>query len=353
MLTDKVWHYEKAVDWETGAEFWLVHYAGFIHEARQDGDGSSAYPAILALVESYERVAIGKAAELLGDKVLIQCDTDGLWADVGALEGGVTTGLGFNLSELPREARIQIAIDCVNQLLGALQLREKHNVMRIAMWGPQNYDAGPHSKHSGRPKGVREIRDGVWAGDTFPSVAHQQAKAAPGVYRTEQITWTRPANVIPGWVMADGTVKAVEAYTDQQGDVCIVPWSLTRWASTGGQLWPIQHDALDGLWAPPAAPDADQAPSEAPAPQLDGQGAPAPQLRGLARIKLQDARREHASTIYALRRHKRDCPKCGRRGAQPDTYCDLGYRLAQAQLAAGNAQAQLTDPALDTRQVML
>jgi hypothetical protein len=353
MLTDKVWHYEKAQDWETGLEYWLVHYAGYIHEARQDGDGSSAYPAILALVESYERVAIGKSADLLGDGVLIQCDTDGMWVDVGALESGAPTGLGFNLAEIQREARIQIAIDCVNQQLDALQLREKHNVMRIAVWGPQNMDAGPHSRHSGRPKGVREIRDGVWAGDTFPSVAHQQAKAAPGVYRTEAITWTRPANVIPGWVLADGTVRAVEAATGEDGQPCLVPWDQTRWARAGARLWPIQHDALEGLWLPAAEDPLDQAPNVIQLPPAAPSAPAGPPAKGLARIKLRQARAEHAAARDALRRHRQACAQCGRLNAQPDAYCDTGYSIAQALGRATRIASDLTQPAPDNQEALI
>ena len=257
MLTDKVWHYEKAQDWETGEEYWLVHFGGYIHEARPAGDGSNAYPAVLALVESYERVALGRTADLLGPASLIQCDTDGIWVDAGALESGAPTGLGFRLADNVREVRIPLAIDVVNAQLGALQLREKHTVGRIAIWGPQNYDAGPYTRQAGRPSGLREVQDGVWAGDTFPSIAHQMTHADAGTYRLEQVTWTRPVNVIPGWVLASGTVRAVEAITTSQGGNALQAWPATRWARGGDQLGPAQHEALSGLWTPDAEDDSD------------------------------------------------------------------------------------------------
>jgi hypothetical protein len=248
MLSDKPWHYEKATDWETGEEYWLVHYGGIVHEAHQDGDGASAYPAVLAVIESHERVALGKAAELLGPGVVIQCDTDGLWVDMGALEGGAETGFGFDLADMDRRARVAVAIDIVNKNIGALQLREKHSVQRMAIWGPQNYDAGPHSRHSGRPRGLREVRDGVWAGDIFPAVSHQMATAAPGVFRTETVSWSRPACVTPGWVTVGGAVRAVEVRSGPGGCTDLVPYSETRWAAAGDQLGPEQHQALEGLW---------------------------------------------------------------------------------------------------------
>ena len=251
MLTDKAWYYERATDAATGEEYWLVHYNGRIHAARERGDGASAYPAILALVESYERVALGKAAELLGENVIIQCDTDGLWCDVGALESGTRTGLDLDLREIDRTIRVDLAIDIINNQIGALQLREKHAVSKIAIYGPQNYDAANYTRHSGRPRRLTEIQPGIWGGETWPAIAHQMAASAPGVYRTESITWTRPACVVPGWVLASGAVRPVETSTTPDGAVAIRPWLDTRHAAAGDQLGTVQHKALAGLWPAP------------------------------------------------------------------------------------------------------
>jgi hypothetical protein len=250
MLTDRPWYYERAFDNRTGEEYWLIHYAGIVHEARESGDGSGAYPAILATVESYERVAIGKTADMLGTDVMIQCDTDGAWVDLGALENGAETGLGFALGDNPRQARIQLAIDVVNRQLGALQLREKHSVQRIAVWGPQNYDAGPHTRQSGRPKGLKEVSPGIWYGEQFPSVSYQMARAPEGTYRVERVSWTTPASVIPGWVTASGRVRPVQAGHVVDGRLTLSPWSAGIWQAAGDVLASVQHDALAGLWDP-------------------------------------------------------------------------------------------------------
>lgn len=253
MLTDRPWFYERAIDAATGENYWLIHYGGSIKRARQSGDGSNAYPAVLALVESYERVALGKAAELLGPRVIIQCDTDGLWANITALERGEHTGLGFRLADVDRRARVDLALAVVNQQLAGLQLRAKHSVNRMVILGPQNYTAGPHARQSGRPSGLAEVQPGIWAGDTFPSIAHQMAQSTPGVYRTEAVTWTPPASAVPGWVLSDGSVRPVEVHQGPLGDWRVVAWQWTQSRAASDQLGPAQNKALAGLWAPAAS----------------------------------------------------------------------------------------------------
>lgn len=248
MLTVKEWFYERAMDAASGEQYWLVHYGGRIHRCRQAGDGTNAYPAVLALVESYERVALAKASELLGPSVSIQCDTDGIWIDTGALESGVPTGLGFDLADMDRRARVDVALATVNGQLDGLQLREKHTVQRMEILGPQNYTAGQHSRQSGRPSGVREVEPGIWAGETFPSVAHQQAASVAGVFRTEMVTWTPPASAVPGWVLADGAVRAVQVHQAASGAWSVTSWPETSWHAAGDRLGPHQNKALAGLW---------------------------------------------------------------------------------------------------------
>ncbi len=250
MLTDQPWFYEPDIDDATGTENWLVHYGGHIYRAVPGGDGPNAYPAVLAIVESYERVAIGKAVEAMGPDVVVQCDTDGMWVDARALENGAPTGLGFSLAEIDRTIRVELATDCANRLTGALQLREKHAVDRMVILGPQNYIAGPHTRQSGRPRSLTEVQPGVYAGDIFPYIAHQMRESTPGVFRTERITWTMPACVIPAWCLPGGRTAALEMTPGPDGGNRMLPWAETRWARQGATLAPLQNPNLAGLWDP-------------------------------------------------------------------------------------------------------
>lgn len=329
LLTDRTWHYERAMDAASGEAYWLIHYGGTIKRTRQQGDGTSAYPAILAMVESYERVALGKAAELLGDRVVIQCDTDGLWANMGELEAGAVTGLGFRLADVAREARIGLAVDVVNNALTGLQLREKHTVSRMVVLGPQNYTAGNYTRQSGRPKGLREVRPGIWAGDTFPSIARQMAASSPEVYRTESVTWQPPASAVPGWVLADGTVRPVEVAQNAAGAWEVRPWLDTAQNGAGGDLGPVQHKALDGLWA-----YVDRTPEAGPEPMTEAAGLPAEDSNAEGELRQhprppRPLRSAFRQAEREWRAHRKLCYDCRRGQNDTSRWCDIGFRLAQ------------------------
>jgi len=250
MLTDEPWHYERVITGDGGEQRWRVHYGGTIKEAWQEGDGRYAYPAVTAVVESLVRVAVGKAAEMLGPGVTVTCDTDGMWANMGALEAGDTTGLGFSLSDIAREARIDLAKDVINRAIAPFRLREKNSVSVMTVTGPQNYTAGAMSRHAGRASGMRPTGDGSWAGDTFPGLAWQMAHGGPERYHMRKTQWRPPICLTDGWVTADGTVLPLEAVTGGDGQAVILPWSESRHTARGTTLGPHQHPALAGLWDP-------------------------------------------------------------------------------------------------------
>ena len=332
------WHYEEYLPDAQGRAIRVIHYGGQIHHYVEDADSVSAYPAVLAWVEAYERIALARAADILGPRVCVTCNTDGLWIDVGALESGTLDNLGFRLADVDRRVRVALAVDIVNKQLGALQLREKSTYSQLTVYGPQNYDAGPYTRQSGKPgKGTRRD-DGTWIVDRFHGLAESMAKGDMGVVRLDTIEWNPPACAIPAWVLADGSTRPVEAWIDASGQSQLVPWIATRWSAAGELLGGVQTEPLADLWTTASAPP----PAERG--QLDGQAAdaapaaikrpPAPAFRpSLATLR---AHRTAASD--ALKRHRRVCLDCSRRAGELAGYCADGYELATAE---HNAKRQI------------
>ena len=344
------WHYEEYLPDADGRAIRVIHYGGKIHHYVEDGDTASSYPAVLAWVEAHERIAMARAADMLGPRVCITCNTDGIWLDVGALESGAQGNLGFDLADNDRRIRVQLAIDVVNAALGALQLREKSTHDHMTVYGPQNYDAGPYTRQSGKPgKGVRQS-DGSWRVDRFHGLAESMAKGDMGVVRLDTITWNPPACAIPAWVLADGTTRPVEAAIDPNGSSQLVPWMATRWSAAGELLGGVQTEPLADLWT------AASAPPPAEREQLDGQaadGAPAAVQRPPAPrsgLPLATLRARVTAASDALKRHRRLCVQCHRKTGELAGYCADGYELARthhqakqdvaAELAARSAEIQ-------------
>lgn len=249
MLSIETLLYEQEANRDDGIKTSKIHYGGYIWEITEEGDGNNAYPAVTAFVESRTRVALGKAIEAIGQAAIVLCDTDGLWANVGALEAGQTGDIGFDLADIDRRARVEVLADAVSARLAPFTLREKASSERIRIAGPQIYQAGTVSKASGRPRNLTRQDDDHWAGQTFPTFAWQQQHSQPGTYKTRLESWQWPATRIRGWCLTDGRVLPLLACTAPGEQTQLLPWQKTPYRLLGATLAPIQHPALDGLWS--------------------------------------------------------------------------------------------------------
>lgn len=249
MLSTETLLYEREASRDDGINSALIHYGGYIWEVTEDGDGNNAYPAVTAFVESRTRVALGKAAEAIGQAAMVLCDTDGLWVNAGALEAGRTGDIGFDLADNDRRIRIDLLIDVLNVRLAPFILREKAVSERIRIAGPQIYQAGTVSKASGRPRALSRQGDDTWSGQTFPSFAWQQQHSQPGTFKTRLESWQWPATRIRGWCLADGRVLPLQVLEWPDGGRYIVPWRQDGASAYPVPLAPVQHPALDGLWS--------------------------------------------------------------------------------------------------------
>jgi hypothetical protein len=248
MLTDKVLFYEQEIDAESGEHRALIHYGGRIWRASQSGDGTYAYPAVTAFVESRVRVALGKAAEIIGSNAMVLCDTDGLWCSTSAIMAGKVGEQASFLRDCQPAIRPTMLLDYLNTQLAPFTMREKHVSDHFRLAGPQVYDAGTVSKASGRPGRLERQGGGKWAGQTFPSFAWQQHHSQLGEFRTVVASWQWPATRIRGWCLTDGRVLPLLAASRPGERAQLASWQDTPYRLVGATLAGVQHPALAALW---------------------------------------------------------------------------------------------------------
>lgn len=217
------WGYEEA--WHSGkcVPAGIVDFAGTRYQVAAVNQSDNAYPAILAFVESYVRVAMGRVAGVVGDSHMIQMDTDGCLVDA----------VGAKRAEL------------ANQAIEPLHIRPKRHFHRIKVIGPQHLELDGTKRRSGIPGSAVPGKDGKLHAHTWPKLAWQLEHGRAGAYVRPPQAYTMAATYAPGWVLSDGAVVPVELRLDPDGGNQVVPFPQTRWAASGATLGPHQNRHLE------------------------------------------------------------------------------------------------------------
>lgn len=217
------WGYEEAWQHDKGVPAGIVDFGGTRYHVAAVNQSDNAYPGILAYVESYVRVALGRAIATVGDKHMVACDTDGYICDA----------MGAN----------QLGI--VNEAIAPLHARPKRHFRRVKVTGPQHLELDRTVRRSGIPASAEPQLDGsLWA-RTWPKYAWQLANGRQGAYVRPSQTYRLAATYAPGWCLQGGTVVPVEMELADDGTNRIVPFPRTRYAARGDVLAEHQNRNLE------------------------------------------------------------------------------------------------------------
>jgi hypothetical protein len=244
------WSYADAWVNDAGTRGAIIDMAGTKFLSVPDKDGDNAYPAVLAWIESYTRVALGRAIEALGAAAVVQCDTDGLIVDTRAIPairlmaeaaaGGCPRGRGG----------LDATLASMNERTVPLRLRDKTAYRNLEVIGPQHLTLDGHKRWSGVPGSASRQADGSYSAWTWPKLAWQMTNGDTRGYTRVVQTYRLANSYAPGWLLSDGTVAAPEARQDASGRPELVPYSESRYASRGDRLAAGQPAVLEALAGP-------------------------------------------------------------------------------------------------------
>lgn len=197
------WDYRPAWNAEHQAASHLVEVCGQAAEVIQSGDGDNAYPAILAFVESWTRLHLGQAIDIIGQADVVTCDTDGL----------VVTAARWG----------QLAADCLQ--VGPLQLRRKDDYREVHVLGPQHITTDTDRKLSGIPRSATADDGGQLRALLWPKLATQMQLRPGGTdagYLRPVQRYTLAASYVTGWVTSTGWVHPLEATICRDGGTHLI-----------------------------------------------------------------------------------------------------------------------------------
>ena len=205
------WNYEEAWHHEKNVPAGIVDFAGIRYQVAAVSQSDNAYPAVLAFVESYVRVALGRAIRVCGGTDMVSCDTD-----------------GFICNHVTDQRMHDI-----NTAISPFRVREKRHYRRVKVTGPQHLELDQVTRRAGIPASAVPMLDGrLWA-RTWPKLAWQLQHGRSGAYTRPSQTYQLASTYAPGWVLTNGTVAPVEVRIGPDGCNQVVPWPETRYAAQG------------------------------------------------------------------------------------------------------------------------
>ena len=241
------WSYEDCYIQETKTRGAIIDLAGTKFLSVPAADGDNAYPAALAWIESYTRVALGRAIEALGAAVVIQCDTDGMIVDTTAMTTAAPVGEAAAGQGSDTRDGLTAALASANQLTVPLRLRAKTTYRHLDVVGPQHLTLDGHRRWSGVPGSAERQPDGSYLAWTWPKLAWQMAQPDQRGYTRVVQTYHLANSYAAGWLLTDGTVAAPETRTTDDGRTVLVPYRESRYAQRGDRLAPGQPATLATL----------------------------------------------------------------------------------------------------------
>lgn len=217
------WDCAEGWNHSAGVRATIIDFDGRRWQASASGDADNCYPAVLAWVESYVRVRLGRLIDALPAGAVIAWDTDGLLVDLKrAGDFGAVAGL-----YTPLAARV------------------KNRYTSVEIIGPQHMILDGRRRFAGIPASATDVGDGRLSATLWPKIGWQMANSQPGTYVRPVQDYRVAATYAPGWVLADSTVVPIELARGQDEANLIVPWPATRYAAGGAELGAQQNAHLE------------------------------------------------------------------------------------------------------------
>lgn len=220
-----------------GGELWTI---------ARDEWADDAFPAILAFIQSYTRVALGRMLDQLGPAV-VSCNTDGVLVDVWRWRAGQPRSQATRRPSGDQALReLDAWCQDVERDLAAFQVRIKGAWSQVTILGPQHLVLGAERRLAGIPRRAIVLADGRYSFTAWPKLRVQLIPDGPPVYRTEARTVSLAKITQAGWLLQDGSTRPIRTDIRQDQATILAPEPAELGDPPAAQLAPVksQHVAL-------------------------------------------------------------------------------------------------------------
>jgi hypothetical protein len=202
----------------------ILHLNGEWQSLVRDQEADDAFPAVLAHVQSWVRLMLGRAIDALGGAVL-QCNTD---------------------SVLVRQDALHVSLSELAALTSPLALRIKAWHDDVAIRSPQHLQLDGTRAYAGIPSKAEQIAPGVFQFWTWPKLRGQLQRGDPRGYVRELRTVELGDVPVTRWAFLDGCCDPPEARWSQEGGNEVLGPSPFGCGRHNAPQRLVQHRALAG-----------------------------------------------------------------------------------------------------------
>lgn len=221
----------------------IFHLAGKWVESVNDQEADDSFPAVLAYIQSYTRLALGWMLDALPEGDLVSCNTEGAWVHTGALDwlghfDRATVGRSRSPQELMAAALARLC-----EQTAPLTVQLKQTAERLSLLSPQHHKADGLRQYSGIPRAAVETGRETYSFDTWPKLRGQIERGDPRGYVREHRTVNLGAVPVSRWSFQDGSCEPVTVcWSPETGNVIKPPAQALL--DRHGPLRPLQHPAI-------------------------------------------------------------------------------------------------------------
>lgn len=237
------WHLEHGHRSFTGDPVAILDMGGTRYWIAQDVEMDNGFPGVLAWIQSYVRVLLGRLIELIGESAMVLCNTDGLVIDLTALywaHAGDRVGRDHTTDLL---GLLHALLVSWSDLLAPLVPRIKWFTRDLEVLSPQHLITDHSRQLSGVPRSADDLGEHRYAFTDWPKLSTQlELDGDAGYHRRRHVVDLSRIPILR-WVLEDGRTLPVAA----AGALGAAPTLLAPWMQLNGHsaaLRDRQHPLL-------------------------------------------------------------------------------------------------------------
>lgn len=237
------WELEPALVGTPPRRGYILHLAGEWSENVRDQEAEDSFPAVLAHIQSWTRLALGRLIDAVPEGCRAACNTEGLWVHAAAIRG--LGQLGQRLRAFPDAPAdpMGVALDALNLRTAPLEVRIKQTARTLRLLSPQHLQVDGERHYAGVPRSAVETGPQAFEFWTWPKLAGQIERGDPEGYVRELRRVDLSGLPVSRWAYSDGCCEPLEAaWSPEAGNAYKQPAGLCSRHSA--PLRPLQHPAL-------------------------------------------------------------------------------------------------------------